>query len=248
MPINSPTKTLHLWVSHEHSCPYLDGRRARDLIVDATFPMTDAVYGELLEKGFRRSGSTYYRPNCPQCQSCVPVRVPVDDFRGTRRQKRIWKRNDHLRVRAQTPAYSEHHYDLYLKYLRHRHTDGTMQDQSRSAYMNFLCDTRLTTVFNEFYDESDLVMVAVTDVSLAGLSAVYTFYDPSKEKFSLGVFAILWQIRFAQQLGRKYLYLGYWISECRKMCYKSDYRPLEKLTGDVWQHLLDDEHQTTAAR
>lgn len=248
MSINSPTKTLHLWVSHEHSCPYLDGRRARDLIVDPAFPMTDAAYGNLLEKGFRRSGSMYYRPNCPQCRSCVPVRVLVNDFRRTRRHKRIWKRNNHLRVRAQHPAYSEHHYDLYRKYLHHRHSDGMMQGQSRSAYMSFLHDARLTTVFYEFYDESELVMVAVTDVSLAGLSAVYTFYDPSKEKFSLGVYAILWQIRYAQQLGHDYLYLGYWINECRKMRYKSDYRPMEILTGDAWRHLLDDAHQLTAVR
>jgi arginine-tRNA-protein transferase len=67
-----------------------------------------------------------------------------------------------------------------------------------------------------------------------GLSAVYTFFDPAQTKRSLGGYAILWQIKMAQDLGLPYLFLGYWIKECQKMEYKSNYRPLQLLVDGRW--------------
>ena len=76
--------------------------------------------------------------------------------------------------------------------------------------------------------------VAVTDVLPNGLSAVYTFYDPEEERRSLGRYAILWQIGEAARLGLKAVYLGYWIKNCRKMNYKTEYRPIELLVNQRW--------------
>jgi arginine-tRNA-protein transferase len=82
-----------------------------------------------------------------------------------------------------------------------------------------------------------LVAIAVTDLLPNGLSAVYTFYDPDEERRSLGRFAILWQIDEAARLGLADLYLGYWIKNCRKMNYKTEYRPLELLINQRWVSL-----------
>jgi leucyl-tRNA---protein transferase len=38
----------------------------------------------------------------------------------------------------------------------------------------------------------------------------------------------------AQQLKLPYVYLGYWIKNCRKMAYKNQYQPLEMLIDQNW--------------
>jgi leucyl-tRNA---protein transferase len=88
--------------------------------------------------------------------------------------------------------------------------------------------------FFEFRLEGQLIAVAVTDVLPNGLSAVYTFYDPDEERRSLGRFAILWQIAEARRLELNAVYLGYWIKNCRKMNYKTEYRPIELHVNQRW--------------
>ena len=66
------------------------------------------------------------------------------------------------------------------------------------------------------------------------LSAVYTFFEPKFSGHSLGVYAVLWQIEWAKRLGKDYLYLGFWIKQCRKMSYKSDYQPLQVYKDKQW--------------
>ena len=79
-----------------------------------------------------------------------------------------------------------------------------------------------------------LVAVAVTDLLPNGLSAVYTFYEPDEERRSLGRFAILWQITEALRQNLEAVYLGYWIKNCKKMNYKTQYRPIELLINQRW--------------
>ena len=77
--------------------------------------------------------------------------------------------------------------------------------------------------------------MAVTDHLVDGLSAIYTFFEPSLSRRGLGVLSILKQIEWARALNRDYLYLGYAIRNSPKMRYKYDYQPLELLTGTGWQ-------------
>jgi arginine-tRNA-protein transferase len=38
-------------------------------------------------------------------------------------------------------------------------------------------------------------------------------------------------------MGKSYVYLGFWIAECRKMSYKSNFRPIEARTATGWKLL-----------
>ena len=80
--------------------------------------------------------------------------------------------------------------------------------------------------------------ITVVDRLEDGLSAIYTFFDPEEDRRSLGTYAILWQAEQARQMGLNYLYLGYWIRDCQKMAYKSDYRPLQVYRNSRWATLL----------
>jgi arginine-tRNA-protein transferase len=92
------------------------------------------------------------------------------------------------------------------------------------------CTTRLA----EFRINRKLIAVAVTDWLVNSLSAVYTFFDPEFSDYSPGTFAILKQVEEAKRTRRRYLYLGYWIKECSKMAYKSNFQATEIFDGHAW--------------
>jgi arginyl-tRNA--protein-N-Asp/Glu arginylyltransferase len=105
----------------------------------------------------------------------------------------------------------------------------------RDQFESFLNDPWGCTEYYAVPPASELAGVAVVDAMLDGLSAIYTFYDPDEEARSLGRYAILWQIERCRGAGLPYVYLGYWIRNCRKMAYKADYQPLELLVNNQWQ-------------
>jgi arginine-tRNA-protein transferase len=66
---------------------------------------------------------------------------------------------------------------------------------------------------------------------------VYSFFDPTLKRRSLGRFAILDPVSQATTVGLPYVYLGYWVRGSRKMDYKAAFRPLEQLTRFGWEPL-----------
>ena len=101
-----------------------------------------------------------------------------------------------------------------------------------------MCSSDLFIV--EFRDPDDRLLGAcLTDRLGDGLSAVYSFFIPGVEKRSLGTYTILWLIERARTLGLPYVYLGYWVSESRKMSYKARFRPSEILVAGTWRTLTE---------
>ena len=110
-----------------------------------------------------------------------------------------------------------------------------MDHDSREQYSQFLLQSRVESELVEFRDrDGHLKMVSILDRLADGLSSVYTFYDPSEDRRSLGTYGILWQIDACQRQGLHHLYLGYWIKESPKMAYKSGFMPHELLVNGVW--------------
>ena len=105
----------------------------------------------------------------------------------------------------------------------------------RQQFDQFLGSVRDCTTFLEFRVDNRLIGCAVVDVLPNALSAIYTYFDPVHSSRSLGTLAVLRQVALANELGLKYLYLGYWIADCQKMRYKTNYRPLELLRENAWK-------------
>jgi arginyl-tRNA--protein-N-Asp/Glu arginylyltransferase len=230
------SKEIKLYATHPHPCSYFDDREAKTIFIDPDMSPSHAVYSELSRRGFRRSGNHIYRPDCNSCNDCIASRVPVSTFLPTRGQRKALNRNIDLTSKIM-PTLSEQAYDLYERYINIRHRDGDMFPPSREQFNSFLASGNAATEYLHFYDDGVLVAVAVTDVLDDGLSAIYTFYDPELSRRSLGVYGILWQIKYAKSLNLPYVYLGYWIRDCQKMAYKSDYRPIELLINSRWVQL-----------
>jgi len=228
-------KRISLYLGHEHDCSYLPGRMARSVYVDPDTPMNEPLYSALIGQGFRRSGELVYRPHCPSCSACVPVRVPAARFVPNRSQARALRSNADLTIRRKPAAFDEAHYRLFSRYLAARHAQGGMASSSREEYIQFLAASWIQSSFVEFRLGDELLAVAVVDYLEDALSAVYTFFDPGHASRSLGVNAILWQIEEVRRLGLTWLYLGFWVEHCRKMAYKNQYRPLQALIGGQWR-------------
>ena len=226
---------LKLFATHPHPCSYLEDQESTTIFLDPAITIDATLYSQLSELGFRRSGHHIYRPRCHGCQACIPIRIPVKYFKPSRNQMRCAKRNGDLSMDVVSSIDTDEHYDLYKRYINLRHSDGDMYPPSRSQYTDFLSAEWGVTHYIEFRCESSqLVAVAVTDKLDNGLSAIYTFFDPAQSKRSLGVFSVLFQISWARKMKLPYVYLGYWIKNCKKMTYKIDYQPCQLLINGGW--------------
>ncbi|MEK8089742.1 arginyltransferase [Thermithiobacillus plumbiphilus] len=230
---------LRLYETFPQPCSYLAGRENTAIVTDPAHPISTMEYAVLMDQGFRRSGGNFYRPHCRGCDACVSVRIPVLDFRPRRGQRRIWQRNQDLQVQVETPHFHIAHWQLYQKYQHGRHAGGGMDTDSLEDYERFVLDSPVETWLVSFRTSERLLAVSVVDVLPQGMSAVYTFYDPEEQHRGLGVHAVLWQVQRARELGLPYVYLGYWIAECDKMAYKTQYQPLEGWIAGNWQAVPD---------
>ena len=230
----APFKLLSFYATPVHECSYLESHEAVTVFADPEFRKDTALYSVLSRYGFRRSGQHIYRPRCPTCNACVPVRVPVREFTPRRSQRRAWQANQDLQVNPREPVFDEEHFALYRRYLESRHKGGGMDNPSRDQFMEFLASPWSETVFYEFRLGGRLLGVTVADRLEDGLSAVYTFFDPESGNRSLGVFAVLWELEQAKHQGLDWLYLGYWIGAAPKMRYKTEYQPLEFFQSGHW--------------
>jgi arginyl-tRNA--protein-N-Asp/Glu arginylyltransferase len=236
--------SIPLYVGGEHECDYLPGRQARMVYVPPDFALHRPAYSRLAANGFRRSGDWVYRPYCRSCTACIPVRIPVAGFALNRSQRRIRRLNSDLSVHPRPAVFDESHYRLYRRYLQARHAEGAMALSSREDYLGFVASSWGDTGLYEFRSQDRLLAVAVVDHLEQALSAVYTFYDPDRPLRSLGTYAVLWQIEEARRRGLEWVYLGFWIAECRKMAYKGLFRPVEALLGERWVRLDKGENVT----
>nr|WP_230430319.1 arginyltransferase [Xanthomonas melonis] len=244
MAIHADThEDLRLFQTGEHACGYWPDRQARDLVLDPHDPRLGTIYPQALTWGFRRSGDLVYRPHCERCRACVPVRIAVDAFQPDRSQRRCLARNHDLVVRIVAAERTDEQLALYRRYLKHRHPGGGMDGHGASEFDQFLIGGWSHGRFLEIRQASvahapgQLLAVAVTDVTEHALSAVYTFYAPEAAARSLGTFAILQQIQWAQRERRAHVYLGYWIDGHAKMNYKRRFTALEAYDGRHWRGL-----------
>jgi arginyl-tRNA--protein-N-Asp/Glu arginylyltransferase len=206
----------------------------------------EKLNNSLSKQGFRRSQNVLYRPSCAECSACLSARIKVADFKPTKSQKRVLRKNSNLNRAAISPWATEDQFALFRRYLDTRHADGGMADMDIFEFAAMIEETPIRSRVIEYTSDPSetsprgkLSAVCLTDVLDDGLSMVYSFFDPDLAPNSMGTYLILDHIAVAREAGLPYVYLGYWVPGSQKMGYKARFSGLEVFRQGAWETMID---------
>ena len=224
---------LQLFLLPPTPCPYLEG-----LVEQKAATVIDRRIGGLapllLERGFRRSQTMFYRQHCPTCRACISARIRLKDFKAGGGFARVLRKNADLDCTIETPKATMALYELFSRYLHTRHADGDMNEMSYGDFTKMMEEYPHETRFLVARRGEDVMGVMLVDELPSGTSAVYSFFEPDEASRSLGTYLILKLAEMTLESGRDYLYLGFWVRNSPKMKYKEKYQPLELYVNEAW--------------
>ena len=220
-------------------CPYLSDRVERRLVADISSRRGRKSHDALARAGFRRTQHLSYRPACPNCRACLPIRVRAPDFNWTKSFRRIMNRNRDVTGTWREARASTEQFALFKHYQSSRHGDGEMSLMDYVDFGDMLERSPIDSKIIEYRRAPDdrLIGVMLVDVQDDGLSAVYSFFSSDEPERGLGSFMVLDLMERAVSQGLPFVYLGYWIAETRKMSYKARFKPAEVLLESGWTDL-----------
>jgi arginine-tRNA-protein transferase len=225
-------RQLQHLVEPPRPCSYLADAAAR-LEIRVMLDVTPKELDALLERGWRRFGPCYFRPACTPCNECVTLRVPAATFRPSKSQRRAAKACAHLRRVVGRPTVDSARLALYEKWHATREVargwEANALDPERYALDFAFPHPCVREV--AFYDGERLVGVGIVDETPRALSAVYFFYDPEYAHLSPGTANVVYLLEEAKRKNLAYVYLGYRVSGCASLRYKSSFAPHELLDG-----------------
>jgi len=215
------------------SCSYLDDKEQTThykIVQECSVSYCQA----LIERGWRRFGHMFFRPVCVECTSCESFKIDVKNYEFTKSQRRILRKNEDTKIVIQRPQVSAEHLALFGKYHEY------MQDKRgwkyekttfRHYYASFVHGYGDFGYEVLYYIKDRLVGVDLIDVLPNGISSIYFYYDPSFEKYSLGTYSMLEQIKLAKENDLSWIYMGYYVKSCQSLEYKRRYTPYLVLQG-----------------
>lgn len=235
-----PSRQLRFFLTAPSPCPYLPDRYERKVF--AHLPLSDGagVNDSLTQVGFRRSQNIAYRPACEACTACVSARLPAASYVFSRSERKTLVRNEDLERHLVEAEATMEQFDLLRRYLTARHADGGMAEMTWPDYVAMVEDTAVRTHIIEYRKRpegrapGELVACALVDLMNDGISLVYSFYDPTLSRRSLGSFVILDHVIQACLTSLPFVYLGYWVRGSEKMDYKARFSPIELLKPEGW--------------
>ena len=226
------------FITAPHECPYLENRKERKLFTTLDSLNSISLNNTLSKQGFRRSQNVLYRPACTDCNACLSARIVINNFKVSKSQKRLQKKNVTINRITVRPFAKKDHYALFQQYVQARHKTGGMSDMSFYEFSSMVEDSKVSTKLIEYRDANSILLgVCLTDVLDDGVSMVYSFFDPRLKTNSLGTYMILDHINYANELNLKYVYLGYWVQGSNKMQYKASFSGLEVFISQAWKTL-----------
>ena len=200
---------------------------------------------KLVKRGWRRFGLLFLQPNCHECNECKSVKIDVKNFKFSKSQRRIMRKNQDLKIIIQTPSVSQEHINIYNKFHAHQKIQKNWKQKTISIDEFFDSFIDGAEEFGReilYYHEDKLIAVDFIDMVDDGISSIYFIYDPDYLKRSLGTYSLLIQIRMAQSMNLDWIYLGYYVKDCKNLNYKDKFTPLLTMQGepkmdekDIWK-------------
>jgi arginine-tRNA-protein transferase len=211
-----------LRLSDPQDCPYLPGRQSRMAHFFAQ-EVTAAELDKLLETGWRKFGYSFFRPLCPECRECVPLRIPVARFLPSKSQRRVMRGASPIAVSFKELEPGQEIYDVFRDHAQSRFGKPLAVEE----FLQNFCLAPCPALQSEYRLDGALVAAGIIDRSERALSSVYFAFRAAVADFRPGVLSVIAEIAHAVSLGLDYYYLGYWIAGNPSMAYKSAFRPHE---------------------
>jgi len=175
--------------------------------------------------------------------------------------RREWSMSRYCDFLVKTPIITAplSNYD-YIEDLNHQLTDRSLSVRVHSDQEPFvlLRPPQLPTAFGTYHCsyhlDRKLIAVGVLDVLPKCITTVYFFYDPEYSFLNLGVYSALTEISMVRQMYHRFkpdskmsrnildnYHLGYYVHECKKMHYKTRYRPSYLLCCKTYEYVPTEE-------
>ena len=193
----------------------------------------------LIERGWRRFGSMFFRPICETCTQCESLKIDVKNFVYSKSQRRVKRKNSDTKMHIRKPKVTQGHLDLFEKYHLHMKDKREWAHNQTDAKHYFASFVHGHGDFGYeilYFIEDKLVGIDLIDILPNGISSIYFFYDPDYEQYSLGTNSMLQQIQIAKDNDLEWIYMGYYVKECQSLAYKSRYSPYKTLEGRPSEH------------
>jgi leucyl-tRNA---protein transferase len=236
-------RVLEHFNSEPRRCAYLPEQTA-SLEYKIMLGVSQDELEAMLERGWRRFGAAYFRPACAACNECVPLRIPVSEFRPSRSQKRVLQKGRAIRLQVGQPKIDDARLELYRAWheVRSERRGWADDDMNEERYFHEFAFPHPAVRELSYWDDSApngprLVAVSISDETKSALSAVYTYHHPEYDKFSLGTLSVLRQVELARRAKKTWLYLGYRVLRCASSEYKARFQPHELLFN--WPKLTE---------
>lgn len=229
--------TIPVFREAPHACPYLQERACSNLRF--ILSQGDRAFVDLLlERGFRHFGDNFFRPECPDCKACVGIRIPVNDFKPDRSQRRCLRDNADLTFASGPIVVDEERLELLNRFQVARWIDknwGLIEYDEGQYLSSFFWNAEVSQEITVRDKDGHLLAVGIVDFTDRSMSATYHYHDPLRAKRGLGTWLILKELELLNELHMEYLYMGLWNNECKSLQYKNHFRPHEMFTNGEWK-------------
>jgi len=186
---------------------------------------------QLWSTGWRHQGNLFFRYDACEMQhewhDIVPVRIRLADFRMSKSQRRVWRKNEDIRWEIGPASINESVIAIFEKH-KIRFSDN-VPDSIHCFFTQSPHDTPCECISLRAFLGDELVAASFLDLGTRCTSSVYAIFDPEHSRRGLGTLTLLKEVELSLASGRSYLYPGYATKDPSHYDYKKTFNALEGL-------------------
>ena len=118
-----------------------------------------------MTRGWRRFGTGYFKPVCPECEKCESIRVDVSEFKLSKTFRNIKNKNKDTLYSLHRPSYAPEKVELHQKY----HTE---RSETRGWKLNDMDEEKYIKMFVEGAGNFGYEIRYFRDAKLVGLDYI----------------------------------------------------------------------------
>ncbi len=205
-------------------------------------PLDPAVFDGYMSDGWRLLGYSIIRHNFAVCRSqlcgTIPLRIRLKDFKCSKSQRQLLRRNSGLSVSYGPIKLTPEHDALFQIHSEQRFTERRPDLLATFIGSQAHQEPVTGTSFSVRMDDGKTGAYSFMHIGEKTVSGTYCFFHPDYARYSLGTFTLLLEILKAQELGMEFYYPGYCYDVPSQFDYKLNFNALEAYqwkTGE-WEH------------